>query len=247
MHWQEEAIILSVKPLSEKEALVVLFARTHGLYRTVAKHAFTSRQRGTYQAGNLVFCKWNARLAEQMGTATCELLEPYAALAMQQAATLSALSAMSGLLMLAMHERDPHPALYDRARNVLAALVEGADWPKEYALFERDVLSESGFGLDLSECAATGSREDLIYVSPKTGRAVSAAAGEPYKDKLFPLPTFFLSSPRRGEGLSEILAALRLTGHFLEQWMLAPRDHSMPPARVRLMELLQAVQMKDIA
>lgn len=236
MQWQGEAIVVSVKPFSEKEAVAEVFSREHGMYRAIAKGALSSRQRGTFQPGNLVFCRWNARLAEQMGTLVCELLEPNAAWAMQSQKTLTALNAITSLLDLTLHERDAHPWLYDRVRLAIRAVAEGGEWQFAYLLFERDLLRECGFGLDLSECVATGATSELIYVSPKSGRAVSSAAGEPYKEKLFRLPGCLL-----GDGApkpAEILDGLRITGYFIQEWLLSPQEAKMPPARERLVELL---------
>ncbi|MFO1241890.1 MAG: DNA repair protein RecO [Rickettsiales bacterium] len=266
MQWQDEAIIISVKPFSEKEALVEVFSHEHGVYRSIAKQALSSKQRGIYQPGNLVFCRWNARLPEQMGTIACELLESYADFAMQSADTLQALNSVCSLLDLVMHERDAHPRLYERVKSLLQALAANSGWQQDYALFEKDLLSECGFGLDLSECASTGERDNLVYVSPKSGRAVSAGAGEPYKDRLFALPAFLIPSPlggglgwgHSGQCLSrpspppnlppagggavkpaEILDALRITGYFINEWLLAPHDYEMPPARTQLIEKLE--------
>lgn len=268
MQWQDEAIIVSVRPFSEKEAVVEVFSRAHGIYRAVARNALTSKQRGIFQPGNLVFCRWNARLAEQMGTVSCELLQPNAALAMQSPMTLSALNAMTSLLGLTLHERDAHPVLYDRVNLTVQAIAEGRNWQLAYLLFERDLLKECGFGLDLSECAATGATSGLMYVSPKSGRAVSSDAGELYKEKLFRLPGCLLTRGREGVGVSahseceerptpilafslkgegigcgdaeipEILDGLRITGYFIQERLLSPQEAKMPEARGRLMELL---------
>ena len=246
MQWQDEAIIVSVKPFSEKEAVVEVFARDHGVYRAVAKNALTSKQRGTYQLGNLVFCRWNARLAEQMGTIACELLEPNAAFAMQSQVTLTALNMIAALLDMGLHERDAHPLLYDRVKSAIQAISTGDQWEYEYLLFEYDLLRECGFGLDLSECAATGSKTDLIYVSPKSGRAVSEGAGEPYKDKLFVLPAC-LKSQKTLPKPAEILDGLRITGYFIQEWLLHAQEYTMPPARGRLIEMLELWKKQSVA
>lgn len=238
MQWQDEAIIISVKPFSEKEAIVEVFSRDHGVYRAIARQALSSKQRGVFQPGNLVFCRWNARLPEQMGTLTCELLESYAAYVMQSSDTLQALNSVFSLLDLVMHERDAHPRLYERAKGLIQALATNQDWQRYYALFEKDLLTECGFGLDLSECASTGERENLVYVSPKSGRAVSVVAGEPYKDRLFALPEWFLDGEPPVKPV-EILDALRITGYFINEWLLAPHDYEMPAARTQLIEKIE--------
>ncbi len=237
MQWADDGIIIGVRKFSERDALVSLFTRQHGCYRAIAKHALTSKQRGTFEPGNHVHARWNARLAEHMGTLACELLHPVAAVVMQDRMALTALLSCCSLLDTALHERDPHPMLYDRFAQVLEAMLHREDWQKHYLLFERDLLQELGFGLDLSECAATGSTESLIYISPKSGRAVSAEAGQAYHDRMLPLPHVFKDETITPKP-AEILDAMRVCGYFLGVWLFEPRGQSMPDARRRLGELI---------
>ena len=138
-------------------------------------------------------------------------------------------------------ERDPHPNLYEITLFVLGFLDDPSVWPALLVRWELALLSELGFGLDLEECAATGTNDALIYVSPKSGRAVSASAGEPYRDRLLPLPAFLLKGRRSGTGVSEtdVVNGLKLSRYFLEQRVLAPREIGMPEPRIRLETLLQ--------
>ena len=241
MQWEDEGLILHVGKYSETSAIVTVFTELQGLYRAVMKGGLGKRSRGVLQPGNLVTARWNARLAEHMGNLTAETAVPVAAAVMQDALGLSVVTSLAGLLLATLMERDPHPRLYRSARNTLIALAEGdAHWSEHYVHFELNVLREGGFGLDLSACAATGVKEGLIYVSPKSGKAVSRAAGEPYKEKLLPLPPFLLSreTEQQAPKAAEILDALRLSGYFLEQWLLVPHDRHLPPSRERLMTLL---------
>lgn len=146
---------------------------------------------------------------------------------------LAAMGAVAALLRY-LPEREPHPALYARTLTLMDALGTDPDWPTLYALWELDLLAELGFGLDLSACAATGTREDLVWISPRTGRAVSREAGAPYADRLLPLPGYFLG---RREGAPA--DGLRATGHFLRAWVAPAFGAEGPPeARERLAELL---------
>jgi DNA repair protein RecO (recombination protein O) len=177
-----------------------------------------------------------------------ELRKGYAAQAMDDPLTLTGLSSLCALARL-LPERDPHPSLFEITLFVLGYLDEPRVWPALMVRWEMALLDELGFGLDLSTCAATGARDGLVYVSPKSGRAVSEAAGEPYQDRLLALPAFLAKGVRQGQGGAlgrkeavvtdaDIAAGLELTGHFLETRVLGPRGETMPDARVRLRELI---------
>jgi DNA repair protein RecO (recombination protein O) len=187
--------------------------------------------------GNHVDAIWKARLSEHLGHVAVELRKGYAAQAMEDALPLAGLTSLCTLARL-LPERDPHPSLYEVTLFVLGYLDDPDVWPALMVRWELALLDELGFGLDLSACAATGANDNLIYVSPKTGRAVSAAAGEPYKERLLRLPPF-LTKGRQGAARPEdVLAGLELTGHFLEARVLGPRGDKMPEARLRLRDLL---------
>jgi len=202
MHWTDTAIVLSARKHGENSAVVRVFARRHGVFAGVVKGATSKANRGVIQPGNIVSATWQARLSEHLGLFKCELLEANAALIMQDAARLTALSSACAVVESALPERHPYLRLYGIFQSFLATLREDGNWPEAYVMLELDVLAEAGFGLDLSQCAATGATEDLMYVSPKSGRAVSRDAGEPYKEKLLALPEFLLSPlPHSGGGL----------------------------------------------
>lgn len=243
MQWKNKSIILSVKKYGETSVLLRVFSYEHGVYSGVMRGGNSSKKRGMLQAGNLVDATWQARLAEQLGSLSCELLEARAAFIMMDELRLCALSSLLALIELSLPERHPYPALYQSIDSFLQQLCHGQNWQVDYVFLEQKILAETGFGLDLSECAATGATEDLIYVSPKSGRAVCRDAGAPYHDKLLPLPEFLRPHPPlKEEGLEkqsqEILAGLRLTGYFLRAHLLEPHGKKLPAARVRLTELL---------
>ncbi len=237
MHWSDEAIVLSVKPHGETAAVAEFFTRAHGRHLGLVHGGRSRKARPILQTGNHVDATWKARLAEHLGHVSLELRKGYAAAAMDDPLALSGLTSLCALARL-LPERDPHPSLYEITLFVLNFLEDATVWPALYVRWELALLEELGFGLDLSECAATGSNDQLIYVSPKSGRAVSASAGEPYKEKLLALPQFLARTRNAAVTSADIANGLKLTGFFLETRVLQPRGEIMPDARVRLADLL---------
>ena len=240
MNWSDEGIVLSVRPHGETAAVVELFTRMHGRHTGLVHGGRSHKKRPVLQTGNHVDASWKGRLAEHLGHMTLELRTSYAGSAMESADALAGLTSLAALARL-LPERDPHPNLYEITLFVLGFLDDPSVWPALLVRWELALLSELGFGLDLEECAATGTNDALIYVSPKSGRAVSASAGEPYRDRLLPLPAFLLKGRRSGTGVSEtdVVNGLKLSRYFLEQRVLAPREIGMPEPRLRLETLLQ--------
>lgn len=241
MQWTDEAIILSARKYGENKALVRLFARHHGVHAGIARGAFSKTNRGIWQPGNTVSVTWQARLAEHIGSFRPELLAPFAAQVMGDKMKLAALASACALLEVSLPERHPYPRLYAHFHAFLTYLVDRDEWQDAYVRLELEILSQSGFGLDLTACAATGMTENLAYVSPKSGRAVSHDAGQPYKDKLLPLPPFLrLAGHADGDKkMQETLAGLRLTGYFLETRLSAPHGKKLPAARARLVTMMK--------
>ena len=238
MHWSDEGIIVSVRPHGETAAIVETFTRSHGRWLGLVHGGRSRRLRPVLQIGNVVHLTWKGRLPEQLGTITLELRRGHAAEAMSNPRSLSALTSMCALLPL-VAEREPHPNLYEVTQFVLGFLDSEDVWPALVVRWELSLLDELGFGLDLSECAATGSNDQLIYVSPNSGRAVSASAGEPYRDRLLSLPAFLDQSKRGAVAGDDLMLGFELTGHFLKARVLAPRQREMPAARERLLTLLK--------
>ncbi|MBA2125259.1 DNA repair protein RecO [Hyphomicrobium methylovorum] len=239
MQWTDEAIVLSVKSHGETAAVVELWTRAHGRHLGLVHGGRSRRLRPLLQPGNHVDATWKARLSDQLGHVSIEMRRAFAAETLDDASALAALSTMTALTHL-LPERDPHPNLYEITLFVLGFLNDATVWPPLLVRWELALLDELGFGLDLSQCAATGSNDRLIYVSPRTGRAVSASAGEPYRDKLLALPQF-LTRDRGGHvSNSDIGLGFALTGHFLEHRVLLPRNQTLPESRARLLAHLSA-------
>lgn len=241
MEWSDEAVIISVRPHGETAAVVELLTRNHGRHSGLVHGGRSRKSRPVLQMGNHVSASWKARLPEHLGHMTLELQHGYAAASMDDAAGLAALTSLSALSRI-LPEHDPHPNLYEITLFVLSFLDDAAVWPALYVRWELALLQELGFGLDLSSCAATGTADDLAYVSPKSGRAVSREAGRPYQDKLLALPAFLTKTrPTGGNAIvtpQDIAAGLQLTGFFLASRVLEPRELSVPDARQRLAHIL---------
>ncbi|MBN9537079.1 MAG: DNA repair protein RecO [Alphaproteobacteria bacterium 65-37] len=237
MDWSDEAIVLSARPHGESGLVVSLLTREHGRHAGFVPGGISRRARPVWQSGNLVEVAWRARLSEQLGNYTGELRQAYAAQVLDNAVELSGLAAGCALIDAALPEREPHPPIFDGFRAFLGVLGHPG-WAAIYVRLELGLLQELGFGLDLEKCAATGATEDLAYVSPRTGRAVSRAAAGPYKEKLLPLPGFLSTGglPDDDEALRQ---GLELTGYFLERHVFWPQNKPLPPARSRFMESLQ--------
>ena len=248
IEWTDDAIVLSARRHGETAAIVSLLTRAHGRHAGLVHGGAGRRARGIYEPGNRVTAAWRARLSEHLGHFACELVASRAAALLDDAPRLAALAAATAVVDAALPEREAHGRLFDsldRLIDRLCATEPAALWPAHYVRFELDLLADLGFGLDLDRCAVTGRADDLAFVSPKTGRAVSAAAAEPYRDRLLPLPYFLTrrdgtDAAVAGDG---IVAGLRLTGYFLDQHVFVHRPaqgpERLPAARDRLVRLLQ--------
>jgi len=245
MEWQDEAIVLSVARHGEHDALLEVMTREHGRARGFVKGGMGRRNKANLQAGNKLSVNWRARLETNLGRFTVELIHSPLGQMMGEGARLSALAAATAVVASTMTEREAHKGVYGGLEAVVELLQneEGdiSHWGAALARLELGILKELGYGLDLSECAATGSTENLVYVSPKSGRAVSAEGGAPYKTKLLALPAFLLGAESKFD-VSEAVAALTLTGYFLERNVWVVRAKGQPAARERLFSSLQKLQ-----
>jgi len=237
MQWSDEGIVLSSRVHGETSAIVELLTRSHGRHLGLVRGGRSRRQRPVLQTGNLVAAQWRARLSEHLGGYSVELLEAHAARVLDDRAALAGLNTLTALARL-LPEREPHGPLYEASIMVLQALSEGDHWSALLVRWELGLLDELGFGLDLETCAATGETSDLVYVSPKSGRAVSRDAGRPYKDKLFVLPGFLMPGNGADPASDDIVNGFQLTGYFLDKHVWGPRDIKPPLARARLITMI---------
>ncbi len=237
MQWTDEGIILSARPHGETAAIVDLWTRAHGRHMGLVHGGRSRRLRPVLQPGNQVDATWKARLPDQLGSLTVEMRRAFAAEVLDDPQALMALSSIAALTSL-LPERDPHPNLYEITLFVLGFLGDATVWPALLVRWELALLDELGFGLDLSQCAATGSNDQLIYVSPRSGRAVSASAGEPFRDKLLPLPPFLTKQRSGPVTAQDVNLGFALTGYFIERHLLGPRGQALPASRTRLIAQL---------
>lgn len=241
MQFSDEAILLSSHRHGETAAVAVLLTRAHGRHSGLVRGGGGRRWSPLLQPGAEFRATWRGRLAEHLGQWALEPGRGHAAALLEDAGRLAALSAACALVEAALPDREPHPALYDGLRALLGSLDVVADpveWGELYVRWELGLLAELGYGLDLSSCAVTGATDGLTHVSPRTGRAVSAAAAVPYADRLLRLPGFLGGGPGPNHALAEVLAGLALTGHFLAGQAFAAERHPMPAARGRLVAFL---------
>lgn len=231
MEWSDEGVVLSARPHGEDAAILQLLTQAHGRHAGLVRGGQGRRLSGLLQPGSAVRATWRGRLPEHLGSYACEPLGTPLGLLLDAPGPLAALSSALALAELALPERALLPGAYEGLQALLAALGE-PHWGEAYVVWELQLLRLLGFGLDLGRCGATGATEDLVYVSPRSGRAVSREAGAPYRERLLALPGFLVGSGAGGP--AEIALGLALTGHFLERSICHPQNRALPPARERL-------------
>jgi DNA repair protein RecO (recombination protein O) len=237
LEWEAPAIVLDLRPYGEGDAVATVMTAEHGAHRGLARGAQSRARRGVWQVGNLVSARWVARLSDQLGSLTAELVHPAAALAMEDALSLAILASACALAEGALPEREPHPRAFDALVRLIAALPSEAALT-DYVHWELLLLAELGYGLDLSSCAVTGTTESLAYVSPRTGRAVSDAAAGVWRERLLPLPAF-LTQGSDSAAPADWAAGLRLAEHFLARDAFGHRHRPLPAARLMLRDRVE--------
>lgn len=239
MQWTDEGVVLGAKRHGETSVILELMTLEHGRHLGLVRGGAGTRLRGVLQPGNALGATWRARLDEHLGHYSVEPVNLRAAGFLPRAHALHGVTHLAALCRL-LAEREPHAGIYAALGEILDHLDDPQAAAPMIARFELNFLAELGFGLDLSSCAATGTTDDLIYVSPRSGRAVSRGGGEPYRDKLLRLPAFL-----HGEGglqsPADLADAFALTGFFLDRHAFAPRGLAVPEARARLIAALSSL------
>lgn len=243
MDWTDHGIVLSARRHGESSIILALLTEAHGRHAGLVRGGQSRRRRGVLEPGNLVAAVWRARLEEHLGSFTVELETGYAARVLDHAGRLAALTSICATLDTCLAEREAHPMLFSETLHLIHDL-EKEDFATRYVAWELGLLSELGFGLDLSSCAATGVVEDLAYVSPRSAQAVSRDSGAPYRDKLLPLPEFLQRDT--GASATDILDGLRLTGYFLDRHIFQPQERRLPDARERFVNLMRRAAEKSL-
>lgn len=234
IQWRGQGILLSARPHGESAAIVDVFVPARGRWSGVVRGGAGRRMAPVLQPGTQVDVTWSARLEAHLGHFTVEPLRSRMAQAMADRLALAGLGAVTGLLTACLPEREAHDALYARTEPLLDLLGQREIWPLAYLQWEMALLTELGFGLDLSACAVTGAQEDLLFISPRTGRAVSRAGAGEWADRLLPLSPALVGAGAEDEHIRE---GLRVTGYFLEH-RAALGARAIPAARQRLIDLI---------
>jgi DNA repair protein RecO (recombination protein O) len=232
MEWRDEGLIIGVRRHGEASTIIEAMTRAHGRHLGLVRGGRSARLRATLQPGNTIGLVWRARLDEHLGAYAVEPLSLRAGRLMESALALAGINYLAALIRL-LPERDPHEGVYETLSLIADALDDGALAPPLVARFEAQMLAECGFSLDLSRCAATGATDGLAYVSPKSGRAVSAAAGAPWRDRLLPLPAFLREGARleARPTAEDVADGFRLTGFFLARDLFSLRGEPLPDSR----------------
>ena len=235
MEWEAPGIVLVASPYGEGDALATVMTQAHGSHRGLVRGGLSRAKASTWLPGNLVQLRWMARLSDQLGNLTGELVYPGAALAMDNALSLAILASACAVAEGALTERQPHPAVFDGLLHLIGHLAQGDGALTDLVRWEVTLLAELGYGLDLSACALTGVSAGLAWVSPRTGRAVVDDAAEAWKDRLLRLPPFLTgASVAKPQDWRD---GLRLTGTLLARNAFGTRQQ-LPPARIRLLDLV---------
>lgn len=248
MEWEAPGIVLDARPYGESDAVATVMTEAHGAHRGLARGAQTRNRAALWQPGNLVQLRWVGRLSDQLGSFSAELIHPAAALALDDPLALSMLTAACAVAEGALPERAPHPRAFDGLLHLLARLPQGERMLAAQIRWEADLLGDLGYGLNLARCAVTGATEGLVWVSPKTGCAVSDEGAGLWKARLFRLPPLLLGD---GDGTPEDWPpedwhdGLRVTGHFLTRDVFGVHHKPLPPARRALYERVADMMETD--
>ncbi|MBY6048627.1 DNA repair protein RecO [Vannielia litorea] len=238
MEWREEGVLLTSRPHGENAAIIEVFTEGRGRHAGVVRGGTGRRMAPILQPGAQLDLSWRARLEDHLGAFTVEPIRARAAGVLGDRRALAGLGSVTALLSFVLPERAAYPRLYARSLTVLDLIEEGSEhWPLAYLRWELALLDEMGFGLDLTCCAATGATEGLVYVSPKTGRAVSAEGAGEWAPKLLPLPPCLMGEPPESPG--ELAQGFETTGYFLDhQLRTSLGEKPLPAARGRLVRVL---------
>jgi DNA repair protein RecO (recombination protein O) len=240
MHWTDDGIVLGVRKHGEANAILELMTRERGRHLGLVRGGAGSRLRPVLQPGNALRATWSARLDDHLGTYAVEGINLRAGAFLTASHAVYAVTHLAALTRL-LPERDPHAAIFDSLDTILDHIEDPAITAAHVVHFEMQMLGELGFGLDLASCAVTGRNEDLIYVSPKSGRAVSRVAGEEWRDRLLPLPAFLAGDHYGSPSTAEMAQGFALTGFFLSRHVLEPRELLFQDARAHFIAAIRRV------
>ena len=235
MEWRDAGILLSVRRHGESSAIIEVFTEGHGRHAGVVRGGTSRKVAPILQPGAQLDLTWRARLEDHIGAFSVEPIRSRAAQVMSSRLALAGLNSVAALLAFCLPEREAHAALYRQSEQLMDLLGQDDIWPLAYMHWERALLEEMGYGLDLSSCAVTGATDDLCFVSPKSGRAVSANGAGDWADRLLPLPPVMLGAGDAPD--TEVIEALGTTGYFLSEKLAPDLGHKpLPEARARFLQ-----------
>tara|TARA_B100000586_G_scaffold152883_1_gene111085 strand:- start:155 stop:886 length:732 start_codon:yes stop_codon:yes gene_type:complete len=237
MRWESEGIVLGFSLHNEKSYILEVFTKEHGRHKGLIRGIHSKNLRSTIEPGNEVKALWSGRLETHLGNFTIEPIKAWSSLILSQKDKLAALSSLCSLVSSTMAEKQPNDLIYYKSKEMIKKIVSESDeWIKEYVHWELELLSEIGYGIDLSKCAVTSKKDELVYVSPLSGRAVTLEGAGSYKDRLIKLPKFVLSKVSDCDN-NDIVNGLELTEHFLRKRFFEPNNLNFPQSRNRLKEI----------
>ncbi len=239
MEWSDRGLVVGLKKHGESSVILELMTRAHGRHLGVVRGGRSKAMQSVLQPGNEVEAVWRARLEDHLGLFAVEAAHLRTGALIARAQALHGVNLLAGLLRL-LPEREPHPRLFDMAQTIAGQLCDGEAAPALLVRFELALLAQLGFGLDLESCAATGRTDDLIYVSPKSARAVCREAGEPWAARLLPLPAFLRAAPSEKVSDEEAAAGFRLTEYFMLRDVYRPRGLKPPDSRQAYLACLKS-------
>lgn len=240
MEWRDEGLLLAARPHGETSMIAEVLTAERGRHLGLVRGGASKRRAAEMQPGAQLSVQWRGRLDDHLGVMRVEPIRLRAGAVLDDPLALAAMRAACAQLCAYLSEREPQPGLYAPTIRLFDAFSQPETWPALYAQWELTLLETLGFGLDLSSCAATGQTQELVWVSPKSGRAVSRGAGAPYADKLLALPAFLRLGGPAPAPAADFAAALRLTSHFLSHWAAPALELEGPPAaRARLADLAE--------
>lgn len=234
MEWNDDAIVLAVRPFGEHGAILEVLTRAHGRHLGLVRGAGSRGMRGALEPGNLLSVQWRARMDNQLGSFSAEIAAIRAAHFFDDRLKLDGLAAACAMACTTLPEREVHERVFMALDGLLQHMVHEPSiaWVASHVRFELVLLEDLGFGLDLESCAVTGERDNLAYVSPRSGRAVTAAGAGVFANRLLRLPGFLFdaSAPIDGAAVGQ---GLGLTAHFLERFLAESHGKGLPEARLR--------------
>tara|TARA_B100000287_G_C20447616_1_gene708169 strand:+ start:137 stop:877 length:741 start_codon:yes stop_codon:yes gene_type:complete len=220
MNWTDEGLLLSVNPHGEKSAILQVLTRTKGLHAGIIQNAFSKKMSSILQPSSQLQLDWSSRLEEHLGTYKVDLLKTRVDIFLSNKIALDMFNSISSLCISILAERDPMPEFYEKTINFLDQIVTKKNWEFLYLDWELQLLTSIGYGLDLKKCVASGSTENLFYISPKSGKAVSREIGLKYDKKLLRFPSILRDKKKYNDfSRSELVAGLSITGFFLKKWL----------------------------